>query len=173
MFSSNYGRCEYVWPPDFDTNKFNSPGGQSCCYRESLSDTTRCAWHADPTETNEKSLQTLSDSRTPPKIRRLNSNCDERLDGAILHGMDLAISQKTDVLSLFGPDIDGFDFSNCSLRDADFSETTLGMRDFKRANLAETNFSGANCQHAQFESATIRMANFRETEIWESTFRDA
>lgn len=85
--------------------------------------------------------------------------------------MDLAIGQKTDALSLYGANIDGFDFSNCTLREADFSDANLGMGVFEGANLAEANFRGANFQHARFESATIRMADFREAEIWESDFQ--
>ncbi|WP_157971543.1 pentapeptide repeat-containing protein [Halorussus litoreus] len=163
-------RCKYTWPEDFDGQKYNPTIGQNCCFRRTLPDTNRCPWHADPRNTTHKNIETLSRSRSPDDIRRLNSNCSERLDGAIVRGMDLAIGQLDNALEVYGPNIDAFSFADCSLRDSDFKSTNLGARNFEDADLFRAEFEGAKFEHSDFTSARMTKANFQESEFWYTKF---
>lgn len=91
-------RCGYTWPEDFEVGDY--PDHQSCCFRETLSDADRCAWHADPDDTDEKTVQTLRDARVSAEAREETHPVGELLDGAILRGLALGDEFSLDCVAL-------------------------------------------------------------------------
>lgn len=80
-------RCGYTWPEEYEVGAH--PAHQSCCFRETLPDADRCAWHADPEETDEKTIETLRAARVGADTREQTSPVGELLDGAILSDLEL------------------------------------------------------------------------------------
>lgn len=126
MGASPSNRCGYTYPEDHEIG--DSPDHQNCCYRETLGDTDRCAWHADPDETDEKTVNALQAANTPFDIRKQNNQFAELLDGANLSGIELG---------------DSISFENVALRKVNLQNADLTYATLKGANLTEANLSGA------------------------------
>ena len=101
---------------------------QSCCYRETLSDANRCAWHADPTDTTSKTYLNL-----------LDSIGDGVLDGANLSGMSFDHTLPLDGASLRSANLRETDFAAVG----EFTEANLRKADLVDANLNSTTFTGS------------------------------
>lgn len=139
MGDSPSDRCGYTYPEDYDVGDI--PDNQNCCYRETLSDTDRCAWHATPDETDEKTVDALQAARAPFDVRKQNSPYAELLDGAILSSIELG-----NVIS----------FENTALRNADFTD----------AKLQHTNLTNAGLQGADLTLVKLDHVNLTEANLW-------
>ena len=82
--SKRYG---YTWSPNYET--LNRPNHQSCCWRPTLDHTDCCAWHANPDDTNKKTITALKEVRPDPEVRERNKPYAELLDGAVLVGSEI------------------------------------------------------------------------------------
>lgn len=139
-------RCGYTFPENYDPDVASTAYQQSCCYRRTLPDVDRCAWHADPAATSEKSVETLREAQAPPEVRAQNtfdggvigSSYAELLDGAVLRGMSIE---------------DELSFSSVTLRGSDLTGADLRRADLERTNLA--------LWPATMEDATLRGAQLR------------
>lgn len=57
MHKAPTNRCGYSWPDDYEVG--DNPKHQYCYFRKVLPDTDRCAWHADPEDTNQGSFANI------------------------------------------------------------------------------------------------------------------
>ena len=165
------GRCGYTFPDDHKIG--DKPDMQSCCWREALPDTDHCAWHADPEETNEKTIEALRSSREPPETRKLNRLSIEILDGAILSGMELTDSISFDWASLRGSDLSGADFTGARFAEANLSEANLRGSTFTEANLNHVDFSNANLRKATFTDARLSEAVLTSVDLGRADLSDS
>lgn len=148
MAETPAGKCGYTWPEDHEVG--DDPDHQSCCWRDSLPDTDRCAWHTDPENTDEKNVETLQDARVDPDVREQTSPVGELLDGAILRGFTL-----DGKVSFRRVNLKQAEFSNASLKDADFQATNLRGIDLSDAHLPSANLRGAALQGADCRNAHL------------------
>lgn len=120
-----------------------------CCWRtvwQDYEDQGRCIWHADV------------DEKPVDKLLAARLDSPERLDGAILRGVDA---------------VDRLSFSGCGLIGATFDGARLPETDFSDANLEGANFSDANLREAEFPNARIGGARFPDADLRKAEFPDA
>ena len=151
------GRCGYAWPDDVPDDKQPPElltDHESCCWRETLPDTDKCAWHADPEETEHKTVEQLQQVRVPSKVREQTKPAGELLDGAKLSGLDLAGS---------------ISFSHTTFRNSDLSETGLKEADLSEADLTNADLPGVTAQETVFTNADLRKAVFHQSDTARDT----
>ena len=166
------GRCGYTWPDDVpdDELPFGSTVHESCCWRKTLPDANKCAWHADPEETEHKTVEQLQQARAPAKVREQTKPAGELLDGAELSGIDLRDSISFSRTALRNADLSEAwllqaDLSEAELRKADLSEAWLLQANLSEAKLRKADLSGADLYTAYLLEAELREANLSETEL--------
>lgn len=129
-------RCGYIpnvrGDPDY---------GRVSCWRPTYRDSDRCIWHTD----SGKSAFELAQYDPAP---------GERLDGAVLRGLDFRGIQW-----LTGCILIGADFTDANVSGADFSDTDLRKSAFEDATAQRTNFRGANLERATVCDADLRGAD--------------
>ncbi|MDZ7687313.1 MAG: pentapeptide repeat-containing protein [Halobacteriales archaeon] len=161
--------CRYEFDPEiFEDREWQ----QNCCVRETLPDTNRCVWHADPDETDGKTVEALQEELTPRKNRKKKSgnvpvivayerrNRTELLDGAVLSGMDLRDRILFEDVSLCDADL-----TNSDLRDADLSDTDLMNVDLSDADISDANLSDMSLYHANLTDAKLHKANLSDAHL--------
>ncbi|TQQ80076.1 pentapeptide repeat-containing protein [Halonotius roseus] len=151
-------RCGYTWPEDFDHESATIPKSQNCCCRESLTDTNRCAWHAKIDETDEKTVNTLENSRVPEEIRTDTRLYNELLDGATLEGYDLR-----DIGSMAG----------VTLRDANLADATLAETDLTGSNIRNSDLTDADLYKVNLTDSTLNEAKLIHTDLREANLTKA
>jgi uncharacterized protein YjbI with pentapeptide repeats len=178
MNNSPSNRCGYTWPTNHTVD--DNVDQQSCCYRETLPDTNFCAWHADPDETDFKTIEHLqkarsqfedynenrSESKDPREL--IKESSQELLDGADLRGLILE---------------DNISFKSVSLRDSDFSDANLNGANFRSADLRGSNLTdialrdadltGAVLSKADFTDAALSRANLTGAVLYETNLTEA
>lgn len=153
MDEATTGLCGYTYPEEFDAESPKGPVQQNCCVRDSLPDTVRCEYHADPEKTEHK-LKQLKD----------NDSTSDSLDGAVLPGEfvdnvnldNVRLLRDTD---LSGADLSGTNLSHANLSNADLSEAYLGYADLSEANLMSANLSEANLREADLSEVLMTGAD--------------
>ncbi len=159
-------RCGYTHSPEREVGKDQKR--QSCCYRESLPDTDRCAWHASPSQTNHKTIQNLKAARTPADICSQTRPISELLDGAVLVDMELR-----DALSFEDASLTGADLTGANLRGADLAEADLRRADMTETNLREADLTGAKLIRGNLTEANLSGADLAKTNLIGSTLTGA
>lgn len=139
MHADPHNSCGYTWPEDYD-DELPVLDNQYCCYRDALTDTDRCAWHADPEETDQKTVHALRESRVDPETRELTSPHGELLGGAVLKNLQLK---------------DRISFNNVALQGADLTDANLNYADLTDADLRGTNLINANLNYADLSNTKI------------------
>lgn len=140
-------RCGYMWPEDYKIG--DEPDRQNCCFREVLPDTDRCAWHAHPADTDEKTIQTLKNAQGSAEVKEQTHGTPWSLvDGAILRRMKV--------------DDGGLILDNIALREANLSEADLGEADLSEADLREVDLKEADLGEANLSGANLREADLSE-----------
>lgn len=182
------GRCGYTWDSRHDTGE--SPVARHCCHRATLPDTDRCAWHAHPYETEQKTVRALRDALTDDRRGR---STGALLDGAVLRGLELrdrlllsgcrlrgADLRETDLTDamLAGADLSGADLSGAVLRAADLTDATLAGADLSgttltNASLDDADLSGADLTNATLSSADLWRVDLSEADLSEADLTDA
>lgn len=127
-----------------DYHGYSNPGNITC-YRDSDGN-DQCIWHRDE---EGKSVSDLIDSRTEH---------EERLDGAILRGVDID---------------DNISFSQCNLYNADLTDSSVIGTDFSGAGLYKADFSEAKVRDADFSDAYLGYSSFRSVELLGNLFCNA
>lgn len=176
-------RCGYTWPEDFDEDDHRVPIAQNSCCRKSLVDANRCAWHAAPDDSKEKTADSLRKSRVPISVRNETSGHAELLDGSQLSGVNLqhfdsfanvlfrdADLSDTSLMyaDLSGAYLFGADLSKASLFDADLSEAK-----FHRADLSETKFFTADLSEADLHETDLSKAGLFGADLSEANFKES
>jgi len=158
-----------MWPKNHSIG--DSPDNQSCCYREELPDADRCAWHCDPDNTENKTIEALRASRASKEIRRKTASTNELyareiqpsyselIDGANLRGMDLPTDMLFELTGLRDSDFTYANLSNGVFAGVDFTGATLTGTNISDSDLFGANFTCANLGHANLTSANARAAN--------------
>lgn len=118
--------------------------GAACCRRPTWRETERCVWHADAAKTTAD----LAPHRTVP---------GERLDGAVLRGIDLS----------------GVDLADCVLVDADLSGSNLRSAELVGADLRYATLDGADARNASFVYANLEEATLSNTDVRGATLQQA
>ncbi len=150
MSESPEGRCGFVG----DVTGVAGVG-PACCWRETWRDRPRCVWHAR----GEKPAAELAADPPAP---------DERVDGATLHGVDLA-----DADWLAGRSLVAADFTRSRLRRADLGDADLRRASFRRVDATGASFAGADLEDADFPGTDLRDADFTDARLYRATFSDA
>jgi len=157
------GVCGYEFDPRSLENRY---ARQSCCIRETLSDTDLCAWHADPTETDEKTIKELRETRASPENRKnVNNFPIEVLDGAVLSGMKLKDEFSFNEVSLRRSDLSGADLSSANLSDADLPDADLSGAYLSKADLSDAYLRRANLSNSTLRRADLSSAYLRSAKI--------
>jgi uncharacterized protein YjbI with pentapeptide repeats len=92
----------------------------------------------------------------------------ERLDGAILRGVDAG-----DRISFDGCGLRGAAFDNADFSGGNFSDAHLRRAEFHDAYLQEAEFTDADLPGAEFPHANLRGAEFHDAYLQEAEFTDA
>ncbi len=189
-------RCAYMWPKNHEVNDL--PIQQSCCWRETLEGSHRCAWHATTDEVT-KSIKVLREARSPSDLRdqphqSVNEQTEilnikdigygkayefsELLDGANLSYLELndEISFKNVALresDLTGVDIAGGDFSGADIGGSDLSEAVLCEANLTGAKLVGADLSGVHLDRADLSNANLREANLSDANLREANLSGA
>jgi uncharacterized protein YjbI with pentapeptide repeats len=168
MAETPAGKCGYTWPEDHEVG--DDPDHQSCCWRDALDDTDRCAWHADPDETDEKTIDALRDARVDADVREQTSPYGELLDGAILKGIELEDELLLDRVALRDADLSdadlgGADLSDADLLRADLSDAHVGFADLSDAGLEEINLTDADLSDASLGDADLSDADLFRADL--------
>ena len=119
--------------------------GAACCWRPIWAGTDRCVWHAG----GEKTAADLADRRPGP---------GERLDGAILRGMDLSDADWLADCVLVDADLSGSTLRNAELVGADLRYATLEGADARNASLVYTNLEEAILSNTDVRGASLQQA---------------
>lgn len=183
-------KCGYTYPEGHEIG--DSPKHQSCCYRESLDDAERCAWHADPNDTEKKNIESLQDARVDAEIRNQTYPVGELLDGAKLSGIELQDSiafnrvalrnanlieadlsrieptASTDQIPFIGADLTG-----AILRDADLTDAVLSGANLTGANLYGANLTRTELLYANLTDADLSSANLTDAKLFDADLTDA
>ena len=125
------------------------------CWRPTYAGSDRCIWHTD----RAKSVVELARQKPAP---------GERLDGALLGGLDLG-----NVDWLAERVLIGADFSYTNVTGVDFSDADLRESTFSGATCCETDFEGANLERARFDDADLRDADLTMAAFDEVDFSDS
>lgn len=164
-------RCGYTWPQDHEIDA--DPNRQSCCFRETASETTdRCIWHVDP-DTVSKSETELQAARTPPAIRAQNQSVAELLDGVNLAGVNLGNTCSLANVALRDADISNTDLSSADLSDANLSYATLSDAKLSEATLSSADLYSADLQGAKLSEADLRNVYFGDADLQGAYLGDA
>jgi hypothetical protein len=174
-------RCGYTWPPDHEVD--DDPNHQSCCWRQALLDADRCAWHADPNKTEEKTIAALQEARSEPTVREQNEPFAELLDGAVLAGCEIGDSILLSRVALRDAYLSGANLSNATLnrvnlRGASLTDATLNRVDLRGANLNSVDMRDANLaesklQNADFNDSNLEFADFSDCNLINVSFTNA
>lgn len=133
--------CGCTFPKDFDfewkPKDINSRPKPNTCIRPPLPDTSQCAFHADP-------------GQTECKLEQLNKidSVGGTLDGAIfpdqfVGSVDLSGITLLREVDLSGAELNNADFSGANLNNADLSHTALIDADLSETNLIDADLTGA------------------------------
>lgn len=137
--------CEQVDPDEFTRTDFN----RSCCFRETVPDSDRCAWHVDPDETDHKTRSALRSARGS-----FGDDADiahiELLDGANLRGIELDSCKL-----MRGAAVRGGEFVGSSLRGTSLTDVDLVGADLTDADLFRTSLTDAGLRHADLIDADL------------------
>ncbi len=117
----------------------------------------------------------------------MRADCPERIDGAILRGLNINKRISFENCKLFNGDfreselegtcfeeasLQGSDFSDCNLDYADFSEGNLRKADLSGANMKASNFDLADLKSATLDSVNALSCEFNEARVMETSFED-
>lgn len=159
MSESSSERCGYVWPEDSERVVFSDR--EHCCFRRTVPDADRCAWHTDPEDTEHKTIPELRKVRAPPDSRDLNEPVLELLDGSNLSGVEIGES-----LSLKGVSLQGSDLTNTNLR-----RTKLAQADLRKAEITDAVLQGAKLSESDLRNATLSNAILDLAELTDADAR--
>ena len=168
-------RCGYTWPSNHKID--DDPNQQSCCWRPTLkAEADRCALHADPNNTGEKTISALQELRPTKSVR--DQQGIELLDGAILVGYDIGNSIPLCDISLRGSDLNqaklsNVDLSNTDLTGSDLSDANLTNASLTNAHLADADLSDANLTNASLTNAHLAEADLSRTDFSEAYLEEA
>ncbi|MGQ3412051.1 pentapeptide repeat-containing protein [Natrinema sp. LN54] len=149
-------RCGYTW--NGGHIYYTPQTYQSCCYRETLPDTDRCVWHADPDDTEKKTIEMLRETRESWIGSVSQSNFREILDGANVSDINFE---------------EGFPFNRTALRQTDFQNANLTGANFREADLSGANLQGADLTGANFYRANLTGANLQGADLTKANIQDA
>lgn len=132
--------------------------GRVCCWRPVYSDADRCIWHADR---RDKSIVDITSIELHP---------GERLDGAVLQGLDLRGTEQFSNTVLIGADltdtnVTGSDFSGADLRQCKFRNVTAKRTDFSKTNFEKATITNADLRDADLSMARLDGADLSSTLI--------
>lgn len=142
-------RCRYT-----PSVRGDPDAGRVSCWRSTYRDSDRCIWHAE----SGKSVRGLADYGPEP---------GERLDGAILRGLDFR-----DVGWLADMVLIGADFSYANVSNADLSGSDLRSSTFEDATADETNFQRSNLERSNLRGTDLRGADLRRARLDGITFSE-
>lgn len=160
------GKCGYTWPEAQEVGDF--PYHQNCCYRDTVEETGRCAWHADPEETDAKTVEELKEVRVAPESRAQTQPAGELLDGATLTGLELE-----DAISLTRISLRGADLKDADLWKADLTDADLWKADLSDADLLGTGLTHANLHRADLSDAFLRYTNLTDANVKQATLKES
>lgn len=146
------GRCGYTYTQSTLSGRTASPVS---CWRPTWNDHERCVWHADEEE------------KPVEAIAAVASDEPERLDGAILTGLELSEVDWFEGSRLVGAQLEGVDLRGTSLRGADLREATLDRVDARQAD-----FTGANFEGASITESDLRAVSFVDARFDQAVFED-
>lgn len=135
--------------------------GKICCWRPTYDDSDRCIWHTE----NDKST---------PELAEYSPKSGERLDGALLRGLDFRGVKWLASVVLIGADLSNTNASNADLSGADLRNSRLKGLIASDADLRRSNLERANCTESDLRGADLRWARldgvtFSESQITEQT----
>ena len=146
------GRCGHTYTQSTLSGRTASP---VTCWRPTWDDHDRCIWHADA---DEKPLEAFED---------VASDGPERLDGAILPGVELSEVDWLEESRLVGARLEGVDLRGTSLRGADLREAT-----FDRVDARQADFTGANFEGASITESDLRAVSFVDARFDQAVFEE-
>ncbi|MUV85165.1 hypothetical protein GJ631_00850 [Natronomonas sp. CBA1123] len=172
-------RCGYTWPCDHEID--DDPNKQNCCWREALPETDRCAWHADPHETEAVTTASLQSGRIPPEDTE-NPPSYELLDGITVSAnvIDDTISFERVIIrdgDLSGVDLQAANFSdsviiNTDFRGSDLTDSVLDDALFQDCNLSETNLTGASLWDTRFSNTDLSNSDLTTARLGNTRFQE-
>jgi Uncharacterized low-complexity proteins len=127
-------RCGYTFPEDsvFEDDP-GSVSQQGSCIRDPLSDSDRCAFHANPAETEHKLHQL-----------RNTGPVGDSLDGAILQHHFADSVEFADISLLRDAALYHADLSGADLSDANLLRAHLSYANLSEAELSDADLSGGS-----------------------------
>ncbi|WEL22698.1 pentapeptide repeat-containing protein [Halorhabdus sp. BNX81] len=177
------GRCGFTLQPEdvnideyYHQSLWHKHAEAVSCWRpvwDEYEETGRCFWHADV------------DDKTVEDLQHYRSDCPERLDGAILRGIQAGDKVSFGECGLLGVEFEGgeyrrSDFTRSDLRWAQFTEVNLNLVDFSNADFRDvqfidvdfqwTDFSDTDLEEVIFSIVDLRWAKFTDTEVKEVEF---
>lgn len=160
------GKCGFMWPEHYSIG--DPPGHQSCCYRDTLGKTGRCAWHAAPEQRAAKRVEALAETRVSPDLREQTQPVGELLDGARLAGVEFG-----DAVSLRRVALRGAEITDAGLRGVDLSRSDLRSADLTGANLQEADLAGVDLRGADLSDAHLGRVDLTDGILYETILTDA
>lgn len=170
------GRCGHTFTER--SGDEGNPIYQSCCFREALPDHDRCAWHAPPDETEEKTVQNLRNARVDKETKKESRAFGELLNGAILSGIKLDSEISLNNIALCeaefsNAELHDIDLSKADLHGANFSQAELNGADLSKSYMAEADLSGADLSDANLAGAYLADVNLSDAELYEAKLQEA
>lgn len=173
-------RCGYTWPEDHQLE--NKPKHQSCCYRESLPDSSRCVWHCSPDQSEYKTVEELREQRETVRNRDRNAGTTDDVmspDDSLSHDSEQTRPCPAEVLD--GANLRNmslpaeFSLEQCSLRDANLESMECEYLrakwiDLRGSTLDKTKLFSAQIQNGDLGETTCIDAEFNDVHAQGSTF---
>jgi hypothetical protein len=144
------GRCGFTY--DVGTLSARDTS-EVTCWRPTWGDHERCIWHTDESD---KPLEAFEESVT---------GGPERLDGAIISGIELNGADWFEGATLIGAQFSEVDLRGASLDGADLQGASFDNVDARQANFEGTNFEGASFTGSDFRAASLVNARFDQAVI--------
>lgn len=145
--------CGYMWPEDYEVGDW--PDHQNCCYRSTLEDSDRCAWHAKPDCTDGKTIEAMREVRVDPEIRQQTSPVGELLDGSVLTNFKLEDEIPLNRVNLRGSDCVDANFRNTNLMNANLDSADMEGANFVATDLKNANLIGTDLKNALFHETDL------------------
>lgn len=136
--------------------------GRIACWRPVHEDNDRCIWHSE------------QDDKSDIELVEMETYRGERLDGAVLTGLDLQDATIFADCVLIGADFTGTNVSGADLRGADmresfFTNVTATKTDFRDAHLEGATMAGSDLRYADMRRSRLHSSDLTSTLINDET----
>lgn len=162
--------CGYTWPENHLEG--DDPIHQSCCYIETTTDSDLCVWHADNTETAEKTPDEFHEMSVPPNVRQQSNPSAQLLDGAVLSDLKFGPTNLLSQVSLREASMQDVDLRDSGLVDVDLRSANLSNADLSNADLRKADLRNACLKNADLSEANLSNANLSNSDLRDADLSD-